>query len=175
MGNFNFGNLPEEPENEALPVDAPAPAVITVYQTMKEDTFDSLQRRGIPIIKSELPPRKGFITALMKITPEQKRQLEDGWSRMRTSPTIRNLSSLANRYGGGGGGGGGYRNRNRNRNRTRNRSRSRSRERNRTRNNRNRPFNREQAEENATRHDKASILPDADDAQLIELLTKLGL
>jgi len=190
MANFGFNNLPEaEPEEEELNVPAPPaqPERQRVYQLMKESTFQSLLQRGVPVQLSEQPSERGYVTVYMDLTPEQRRQLEVGWSGMRTSPTFsKNLSSLAaNRgrgygsgYGTGHGSGGGQRNRsrsrerkpNKNRNtRNRNRNRNRNENRNRTRNLR----NRERAEQNATRQGHRSVLPDATDDQLADLL--LGL
>ena len=183
MANFGFNNLPEaEPEEEEP--NAPAPPAQAerqrVYQLMKESTFQSLLQRGVPVQLSEQPSQRGFVTVYMDLTPEQRRQLEAGWSGMRTSPTFsKNLSSLAsaNRgrgYGSGYGGGGGQRNRSRSRERkpnrnTRNRNRNRNENRNRTRNLR----NRERAEQNAARLGHASVLPDATDDQLAALLSGL--
>ena len=185
---FQFNNLPEaEPEEEEPNVPAP-PAQAErqrVYQLMKESTFQSLQIQGVPVQLSEQPSQRGFVTVYMDLTPEQRRQLEVGWSGMRTSPTFsKNLSSLAsaNRgrgYGSGygtGHGSGGQRNRSRSRERkpnknrnTRNRNRNRNENRNRTRNLR----NRERAEQNADRLGHGSVLPDANDDQLVALLSGL--
>ena len=188
MANFGFNNLPEaEPEEEEP--NAPAPPAQAerqrVYQLMKESTFQSLLQRGVPVQLSEQPSQRGFVTVYMDLTPDQRRQLEAGWSGMRTSPTFsKNLSSLAsaNRgrgYGSGYGGGGGQRNRSRSRERrpaendrgtrNRNRNRNRNENRNRTRNLR----NRERAEQNANRLGHASVLPDATDDQLAALLSAL--
>ena len=184
--NFGFANLPEaEPEEEELNVPAP-PAQAErqrVYQLMKESTFQSLQQRGVPVQLSEQPSQRGYVTVYMDITPEQRRQLEAGWSGMRTSPTFsKNLSSLAfanrGRGYGSGYGGGGQRNRSRSRERaprenrnTRNRNRNRNinENRNKTRSLR----NRERAEENASRRGHGSVLPDATDEQLADLLAGL--
>lgn len=181
--NFGFANLPEaEPEEDELNVPAP-PAQAErqrVYQLMKESTFQSLQQRGIPVQLSEQPSQRGYVTVYMDITPEQRRQLEAGWSGMRTSPTFsKNLSSLAfaNRGRGYGSGyGGGQRNRSRSRERkpnknrnTRNRNRNINENRNKTRSIR----NRERAEENASRRGQGSVLPDATDEQLADLLAGL--
>jgi len=185
MGNFRFNNLPEAEHEENEP-DAPAqPERQRVYQLMKETTFESLQQRGVPVQLSEQPSQRGYVTAYMDLTPEQRRQLEDGWSGMRTSPTFsKNLSSLAsaNRgrgYGSGygGGGGGGQRNRSRSRERrpaendrgTRNRNRNR----NNNRRTRNALRNRERAEQNSARLGHGSVLPDATDNQLADLLSRL--
>jgi hypothetical protein len=186
---FGFNNLPEAEPEENEP-NAPAPPAQAerqrVYQLMKESTFQSLLQRGVPVQLSEQPSQRGFVTVYMDLTPEQRRQLELGWSGMRTSPTFsKNLSSLAsaNRgrgYGSGygiGHGSGGQRNRNRSRSRerkpinrnTRNRNRNRNENRNRTRNLR----NRERAEENASRLGYGSVLPDANDDQLAALLSGL--
>ena len=186
--NFGFANLPEaEPEEEEP--NAPAPPAQAerqrVYQLMKESTFQSLQIQGVPVQLSEQPSQRGYVTVYMDLTPEQRRQLEAGWSGMRTSPTFsKNLSSLAsaNRgrgYGSGYGGGGGQRNRSRSRERrpaendrgtrNRNRNRNRNENRNRTRNLR----NRERAEQNAIRSGHGSVLPDATDDQLSALLSAL--
>ena len=186
--NFGFANLPEaEPEEEEP--NAPAPPAQAerqrVYQLMKESTFQSLRIQGVPVQLSEQPSQRGYVTVYMDLTPEQRRQLEAGWSGMRTSPTFsKNLSSLAsaNRgrgYGSGYGGGGGQRNRSRSRERrpaendrgtrNRNRNRNRNENRNRTRNLR----NRERAEQNAIRSGHASVLPDANDDQLSALLSAL--
>jgi len=183
MSNFGFNNLPEaEPEEEEP--NAPAPAAPAekqrVYQLMKESTFQSLQIQGVPVQMSEQPSQRGFVTIYMDLTPEQRRQLEAGWSGMRTSPTFsKNLSSLAANRGrgyGSGYGGGGQRNRSRSRSRERKpnknrntRNRNRNENRNRTRNLR----NRERAEQNATRHGQGSVLPEATDDQLAELLSGL--
>ena len=185
MSNFGFNNLPEaEPEEEEP--NAPAPAAPAekqrVYQLMKESTFQSLQIQGVPVQLSEQPSQRGFVTVYMDLTPEQRRQLEVGWSGMRTSPTFsKNLSSLAANRGrgyGSGYGGGGQRNRSRSRSRerkpnknrnTRNRNRNRNENRNRTRNLR----NRERAEQNASRLGHGSVLPDATDDQLASLLSGL--
>jgi hypothetical protein len=193
MANFGFNNLPEaEPEEEEP--NAPAPPAQAerqrVYQLMKESTFQSLLQRGVPVQLSEQPSQRGFVTVYMDLTPEQRRQLEVGWSGMRTSPTFsKNLSLLAsaNRgrgygsgYGSGygiGHGSGGQRNRSRSRERkpinrnTRNRNRNGNRNGNR---NRTRAIrNRERAEENASRSGYASVLPDANDEQLAALLSGL--
>ena len=188
MANFGFNNLPEaEPEEEEPNAPAP-PAQVEkqrVYQLMKESTFQSLLQRGVPVQLSEQPSQRGFVTVYMDLTPEQRRQLEVGWSGMRTSPTFsKNLSLLAsvNRgrgYGSGygtGHGSGGQRNRSRSRERkpnknrnTRNRNRNRNENRNRTRNLR----NRERAEQNANRLGHGSVLPDATDDQLAALLSGL--
>ena len=150
---------------------------------MKESTFQSLRIKGVPVQLSEQPSQRGYVTVYMDLTPEQRRQVEAGWSGMRTSPTFsKNLSSLAsaNRgrgYGSGYGsgyGGGGQRNRSRSRerkpNKNRNtRNRNRNENRNRTRNLR----NRERAEQNAARHGYGSVLPDANDEQLAALLSGL--
>ena len=201
MGNpnnnaFGFANLPEVPEEEEEEPNAPAPPQAErqrVYQLMKETTFQSLQQRGIPVQLSEQPSQRGYVTAYMDLTPEQRRQLEAGWSGMRTSPTFsKNLSSLAsaNRgrgygsgYGGGGGGGGGGGQRNRSRSRSRERkpaenergtrNRNRNRNRNNNRRTRNALRNRERAEQNADRLGHGSVLPDATDEQLAELLSGL--
>lgn len=184
--NFGFANLPEaEPEEEEP--NAPAPPAQAerqrVYQLMKESTFQSLRIQGVPVQLSEQPSQRGYVTVYMDLTPEQRRQLEVGWSGMRTSPTFsKNLSSLASanrgRGYGSGYGGGGQRNRsrsrerrlNKNRNtRNRNRNRNRNENRNRTRNIR----NRERAEQNAARHGYGSVLPDANDEQLAGLLSGL--
>ena len=183
--NFGFANLPEaEPEEEEP--NAPAPPAQAerqrVYQLMKESTFQSLQQRGIPVQLSEQPSQRGYVTVYMDITPEQRRQLEAGWSGIRTSPTFsKNLSSLAfaNRGRGYGSGyGGGQRNRSRSRERkprenrnTRNRNINRNinENRNKTRSLR----NRERAEENASRRGQGSVLPDANDEQLAALLSGL--
>jgi hypothetical protein len=188
---FGFNNLPEaEPEEEEPNAPAPvAPAEKQrVYQLMKESTYHSLLQRGVPVQLSEQPSQKGFVTVYMDLTSEQRRQLEAGWSGMRTSPTFsKNLSSLAsaNRgrgYGSGygaGHGSGGQRNRSRSRSRERkpiNRN-TRNRNRNANRNdNRNRTRairNRERAEQNASRSGYASVLPDANDEQLATLLSGL--
>jgi hypothetical protein len=183
---FGFNNLPEaEPEEEEPNAPAPPaqPERQRVYQLMKESTYQSLLQRGVPVQLSEQPSQRGFVTVYMDLTPEQRRQLEAGWSGMRTSPTFsKNLSSLAaNRgrgYGSGYGGGGGQRNRSRSRERrpaenkntrNRNRNRNRNENRNRTRNLR----NRERAEQNASRHGHGSVLPDATDEQLADLLSGL--
>jgi hypothetical protein len=187
---FQFNNLPEaEPEEEEP--NAPAPPAQAerqrVYQLMKESTFQSLQIQGVPVQLSEQPSQRGFVTVYMDLTPEQRRQLEVGWSGMRTSPTFsKNLSSLAssNRgrgYGSGygaGHGSGGQRNRSRSRERKPNKNRNtRNRNRNRNRNeNRNRTRNlgnRERAEQNASRLGHGSVLPDATDDQLAALLSGL--
>ena len=185
---FQFNNLPEDEPEENEP-NVPAPPAQAerqrVYQLMKESTFQSLLQQGVPVQLSEQPSQRGFVTVYMDLTPEQRRQLEVGWSGMRTSPTFsKNLSSLAsaNRgrgYGsgyGGGGSGGGQRNRSRSRERkpnknrnTRNRNRNRNENRNRTRNLR----NRERAEQNANRLGHGSVLPDATDDQLAALLSGL--
>ena len=185
---FGFANLPEgEPEEEEP--NAPAPPAPQaerqrVYQLMKESTFQKLLGKGVPIQMSGPPSLRGYITAYMDLTPEQRRELESGWSRMRTSPTIsRNLHLMAaNRgrgYGTGyGGGGGGQRNRSRSRERrpvennrgTRNRNRNENRNNRRTRN---AIRNRERAEQNARRNGHASVLPEANDDQLAELLSGL--
>jgi hypothetical protein len=196
MGNpnnnaFGFANLPEaEPEEEEH--NAPAPPAVPaakqrVYQLMKESTFQSLVQRGVPVQLSEQPSQRGYVTVYMDLTPEQRRQLEAGWSGMRTSPTFsKNLYSLASAdrgrgYGSGygtGHGSGGQRNRsrsrerkpNKNRNtRNRNRNRNRNENRNRTRNLR----NRERAEQNASRQGHRSVLPDATDDQIADLLSGL--
>lgn len=184
MANFGFNNLPEaEPEEEEP--NAPAPPAQAekqrVYQLMKESTFHSLLQRGVPVQLSEQPSQRGFVTVYMDLTPEQRRQLEVGWSGMRTSPTFsKNLSLLAsaNRGRGYGSGYGGQRNRSRSRSRerkprenrnTRNRNRNGNRNGNRTRAIR----NRERAEENASRSGYASVLPDANDEQLATLLSGL--
>ena len=186
MANFGFNNLPEAEEEEPNVPAPPAQAERQrVYQLMKESTFQSLQIQGVPVQLSEQPSQRGFVTVYMDLTPEQIRQLEAGWSGMRTSPTFsKNLSSLAsaNRgrgYGSGYGGGGGQRNRSRSRERrpaendrgtrNRNRNRNRNENRNRTRNLR----NRERAEQNANRLGHASVLPDATDDQLAALLSGL--
>ena len=180
--NFGFANLPEaEPEEEEPNVPAP-PAQAErqrVYQLMKESTFQSLLQRGVPVQLSEQPSQRGFVTVYMDLTPDQRRQLEAGWSGMRTSPTFsKNLSSFASanrgRGYGSGYGGGGQRNRSRSRerkpNKNRNtRNRNRNENRNRTRNLR----NRERAEQNAARHGYGSVLPDANDEQLAALLSGL--
>ena len=180
--NFGFANLPEaEPEEEEPNVPAP-PAQAErqrVYQLMKESTFQSLLQRGVPVQLSEQPSQRGYVTVYMDLTPEQRRQVEAGWSGMRTSPTFsKNLSSLASanrgRGYGSGYGGGGQRNRSRSRerkpNKNRNtRNRNRNENRNRTRNLR----NRERAEQNAARHGYGSVLPDANDEQLAALLSGL--
>jgi len=183
--NFGFANLPEaEPEEEEPNVPAQAERQ-RVYQLMKESTYQSLLQRGVPVQMSDQPSQRGFVTVYMDLTPEQRRQLEVGWSGMRTSPTFsKNLSSLAaNRgrgygsgYGTGHGSGGGQRNRSRSRERkpnknrnTRNRNRNRNENRNRTRNLR----NRERAEQNAARYGHGSVLPDATDEQLADLLSDL--
>jgi hypothetical protein len=191
MSNFGFNNLPEaEPEEEEP--NAPAPPAQAekqrVYQLMKESTYQSLLQRGVPVQLSEQPSQRGFVTVYMDLTPEQRRQLEAGWSGMRTSPTFsKNLSLLAsaNRgrgYGSGYGmGHGSGRQRNRNRSRSRERKpinrNTRNRNRNGNRNgNRNRTRairNRERAEENASRSGYASVLPDANDEQLAALLSGL--
>ena len=185
MGNFNFANLPEaEPEEEEPNVPAQAERQ-RVYQLMKESTFQSLQQRGVPVQLSEQLSQRGYVTAYMDLTSEQRSQLEAGWSGMRTSPTFsKNLSSLAsaNRgrgYGSGYGGGGGQRNRSRSRERRpaenergtryRNRNRNRNENRNRTRN----LSNRKRAEQNANRLGHGSVLPDANDDQLAALLSGL--
>ena len=185
MGNFNFANLPEaEPEEEEPNVPAQAERQ-RVYQLMKESTFQSLQQRGVPVQLSEQLSQRGYVTAYMDLTSEQRSQLEAGWSGMRTSPTFsKNLSSLAsaNRgrgYGSGYGGGGGQRNRSRSRERrpaendrgtrNRNRNRNRNEKRNRTRN----VGDRKRAEQNANRLGHASVLPDATDDQLAALLSGL--
>jgi hypothetical protein len=185
---FEFNNLPEaEPEEEEPNAPAP-PAQLErqrVYQLMKESTFQSLQIQGVPVQLSEQPSQRGYVTVYMDLTPEQRRQLEAGWSGMRTSPTFsKNLSSLAsaNRgrgygsgYGTGHGSGGGQRNRSRsrerkpNKNRNTRNTRNRNENRNRTRNLR----NRERAEQNANRLGHGSILPDATDDQLATLLSGL--
>ena len=187
--NFGFANLPEaEPEEEEP--NAPAPPAQAerqrVYQLMKESTFQSLRLQGVPVLLSEQPSQRGYVTVYMDLTPEQRRQLEAGWSGMRTSPTFsKNLSSLAsaNRGRGYGSGyiGGGQRNRSRSRERrpvendrgtrngNRNRNRNRNENRSRTRNLR----NRERAEQNAARHGYGSVLPDANDEQLAGLLSGL--
>jgi len=184
MSNFGFNNLPEAVPEEEEP-NAPAPAVPAekqrVYQLMKESTFQSLVQRGVPVQMSEQPSQRGFVTVYMDLTPEQRRQLEAGWSGMRTSPTFsKNLSLLAsaNRGRGYGYGAGGQRNRSRSRERkprenrnTRNRNRNNNRNGNR---NRTRAIrNRERAEENAIRRGHASVLPDATDEQLADLLSGL--
>jgi len=185
---FEFNNLPEaEPEEEEPNAPAPPaqPERQRVYQLMKESTYQSLLQRGVPVQLSEQPSQRGYVTVYMDLTPEQRRQLETGWSGMRTSPTFsKNLSSLAsaNRgrgYGSGygaGHGSGGQRNRSRSRERkpnknrnTRNRNRNRNENRNRTRNLR----NRERAEQNADRLGHGSVLPDANDDQLVALLSGL--
>ena len=139
---FQFNNLPEDEPEENEP-NVPAPPAQAerqrVYQLMKESTFQSLQIQGVPVQLSEQPSQRGYVTVYMDLTPEQRRQLEAGWSGMRTSPTFsKNLSSLAsaNRgrgYGSGygsGHGSGGQRNRSRSRERkptnrnTRNRNRN---------------------------------------------------
>jgi len=185
---FGFANLPEgEPEEEEP--NAPAPPAPQaerqrVYQLMKESTFQKLLGKGVLIQMSGPPSLRGYVTAYMDLTPEQRRELESGWSRMRTSPTIsRNLHLIAaNRgrgYGTGyGGGGGGQRNRSRSRERrpvennrgTRNRNRNENRNNRRTRN---AIRNRERAEQNARRNGHASVLPEANDDQLAELLSGL--
>ena len=190
MANFGFNNLPEAEPEENEP-NAPAPPAQPerqrVYQLMKETTFQSLQQRGVPVQLSEQPSQRGYVTAYMDLTPEQRRQLEAGWSGMRTSPTFsKNLSSLAsaNRgrgYGSGygGGGGGGQRNRSRSRERrpaendrgTRNRNRNRNR--NNNRRTRNALRNRERAEQNSARLGHGSVLPDATDDQLVDLVSGL--
>ena len=184
--NFGFANLPEAEEEEPNVPAPPAEAERQrVYQLMKESTFQSLQQRGVPVQLSEQLSQRGYVTAYMDLTSEQRSQLEAGWSGMRTSPTFsKNLSSLAsaNRgrgYGSGYGGGGGQRNRSRSRERrpaendrgtrNRNRNRNRNENRNRTRNLR----NRERAEQNANRLGHASVLPDATDDQLAALLSGL--
>ena len=184
---FEFNNLPEaEPEEEEP--NAPAPPAQAerqrVYQLMKESTFQSLRIKGVPVQLSEQPSQRGYVTVYMDLTPEQRRQLEAGWSGMRTSPTFsKNLSSLASanrgRGYGSGYGGGGQRNRSRSRERrpaendrgtrNRNRNRNRNENRNRTRNLR----NRERAEQNANRLGHGSVLPDANDDQLSALLSAL--
>jgi len=180
---FGFNNLPEaEPEENEPNVPVAPTEKQRVYQLMKETTFQSLLQRGVPVQLSEQPSQRGFVTVYMDLTPEQRRQLEAGWSGMRTSPTFaKNLSSLAsaNRgrgYGSGygsGHGSGGQRNRSRSRERkptnrnTRNRNRNENR--NRTRNLR----NRERAEQNANRLGHGSVLPDANDEQLASLLSGL--
>jgi hypothetical protein len=183
--NFGFANLPEaEPEEEEP--NAPAPPAQAerqrVYQLMKESTFQSLRLQGVPVQLSEQPSQRGYVTVYMDLTPEQRRQLEAGWSGMRTSPTFsKNLSSLASANRGrgyGSGYGGGQRNRSRSRSRerkpnknrnTRNRNRNINENRNKTRSLR----NRERAEENASRRGHGSVLPDATDEQLADLLAGL--
>ena len=191
MANFGFNNLPEaEPEEEEPNAPAP-PAQVEkqrVYQLMKESTYQSLLQRGVPVQLSEQPSQRDFVTVYMDLTPEQRRQLEAGWSGMRTSPTFsKNLSLLAsvNRgrgYGSGygtGHGSGGQRNRSRSRSRERKPINRNTRNRNRNRNgngNRNRTRairNRERAEENASRLGHGSVLPDANDDQLAALLSGL--
>jgi hypothetical protein len=187
MANFGFNNLPEaEPEEEEP--NAPAPPAQAekqrVYQLMKESTYQSLLQRGVPVQLSEQPSQRGFVTVYMDLTPEQRRQLEVGWSGMRTSPTFsKNLSLLASanrgRGYGSGYGAGGQRNRNRSRSRERKPINRNTRNRNRNRNdnrngNRTRAIrNRERAEENASRSGYASVLPDANDEQLAALLSGL--
>ena len=175
---FGFNNLPEAEEEEPNVPVAPAERQ-RVYQLMKESTFQSLLQRGVPVQLSEQPSQRGYVTVYMDLTPEQRRQLEAGWSGMRTSPTFsKNLSSLAsaNRgrgYGSGygtGHGSGGQRNRSRSRERKPNKNRNtRNRNRNRTRN----LHNRERAEQNANRLGHGSVLPDANDDQLVALLSGL--
>jgi len=182
---FGFNNLPEaEPEENEPNVSAP-PAQAEkqrVYQLMKETTFQSLLQRGIPVQLSEQPSQRGFVTVYMNLTPEQRRQLEAGWSGMRTSPTFsKNLSSLAsaNRgrgYGSGygaGHGSGGQRNRSRSRERKPTNRNTRNRNRNENRNITRNLRNRERAEQNAARHGHGSVLPDANDDQLATLLSGL--
>ena len=189
---FGFANLPEVHEEEEEEPNAPAHPQAErqrVYQLMKETTFQSLQQRGVPVQLSEQPSQRGYVTVYMDLTPEQRRQLEAGWSGMRTSPTFsKNLSSLAsaNRgrgYGSGYGSGygGGQRNRSRSRSRERRpaenergtRNRNRNRNRNNNRRTRNALRNREKAEQNADRLGHGSVLPDATDEQLADLLSGL--